>query len=100
MIYVFDLDGTLCETPGRDYAWAVPLEDRIRVVRRLHAEGHHIVIDSARGSVTGHDWLVLTTDQLTAWGVPFDELRVGVKFYGDVYVDDKGAPANAFFSEA
>jgi hypothetical protein len=96
MTYVFDLDGTLCS--GSDYDTSTPIAARVAVVRRLHAAGHRIVIDSARGSVTGVDWLAVTTRQLQEWGVPFHEVRTGVKFYGDVYVDDKGVAADAYFA--
>jgi len=98
--YVFDLDGTLCETPGSDYAKATPIEARISAVWRLKHAGHQIVIDTARGSRTGIDWVELTCEQLRVWGVPFHELRVGKKIHGDLYIDDKGVSADEFFSEA
>ena len=100
MTYVFDLDGTLCHTDRQDYAHATPRPDRIAEVQRLYDAGHRIIIESARGSMTGTDWRPLTLEQLRAWGVPFHEVRVGVKFYGDIYVDDKGVAADAFFDEA
>ena len=100
MTYVFDLDGTLCSTTLNDYAAAVPFEARIALLRELHHDGHRIIVDTARGSVTGEDWRMLTIQQLLAWGVPFHELRVGKKIAGDIYVDDKGVSADEFFSEA
>ena len=44
MIYVFDLDGTICLTEGRDYAEAVPLAERIAAVNALFDAGHTIII--------------------------------------------------------
>jgi histidinol phosphatase-like enzyme len=98
VIYVFDLDGTLCATKGRMYHEAEPIESRIDAVNQLHAEGHIILIDTARGSMTGEDHRQLTEDQLEAWGLKYHELRVGKKLYADCYVDDKAAHADEFFA--
>jgi trehalose-6-phosphatase len=97
-IYVFDLDGTLCHTIGRDYAGATPYPERIAVVNRLFDTGARIIIDSARGSLTGEDWFPQTDAQLIEWGVRYHLLRTGVKFYGDVYIDDKGISDKEFFT--
>ena len=98
MIYVFDLDGTLAHTSGRDYAGATPITARIAHVNALFDAGHTILIDSARGTVTGIDWTETTKGQLHAWGVKFHAIRTGVKFYGDVYVDDKGISDKEYFA--
>ena len=98
MIYVFDLDGTLCATKGRDYPNSVPIDSRIAAVNRLHDEGHVILIDTARGSLTGENWRGLTELQLRRWGVKYHELRVGKKLYADLYIDDKGVTAEEFFA--
>ena len=90
MIYCFDLDGTLCRTSGRTYHESVPLLDRIAQVNALYDEGHTILIDSARGSVTGESWHEVTKEQLEAWGVKYHQVRTGIKFYADHYIDDKG----------
>jgi hypothetical protein len=95
--YVFDLDGTLCDTRGRNYADAIPSRDRIAHVNRLHDAGARILIDSARGSVTGENWQERTEAQLAAWGVSYDRLRTGVKFFGDLYIDDKAITSGMFF---
>lgn len=99
MIYVFDLDGTLCDTRAGDYAAARPMYARIRVVRKLYEDGHTIIISTARGSVTGADWWDLTERQLAAWGVPYHELDVGNKVFGDIYVDDAALSAGDFFRD-
>ena len=99
-VYVFDLDGTLCDTDGADYPNARCRPDRVALVNRLYDDGHRVVIDSARGSTTGKDWHALTLRQLQEWGVRFHECRTGVKFYGDVYVDDKAIASDAFFAES
>jgi len=89
MIYVFDLDGVICDTNGRDYSGATPFPNRIEAINLLYNEGHTILIDSARGSVTGESWQERTERQLREWGLLFHRVRTGVKFYGDVYIDDK-----------
>ena len=96
MIYVFDLDGTLCDTAGRDYMLAVQRIEMIAKVNALFDAGHHIIIDSARGSVTGEPWEDRTRTQLEGWGLRFHALRTGQKFYGDVYVDDKAKRPKEF----
>lgn len=97
MIYCFDLDNTLCITVDGDYENSTPIQDRIDKVNKLHSEGNRIIIDTARGSVTGIDWFDLTKDQLDKWGLSYDELRVGIKKYADVYIDDKGITDTVFF---
>lgn len=97
MIYCFDLDNTLCITIDGDYKNSKPIQERIDKVNKLHSEGNRIIIDTARGSVTGIDWFDLTKSQLDSWGVRYDELKVGIKTYADVYVDDKGINDNQYF---
>ncbi len=97
-IYVFDLDGTLCETTGREYLSARPYLDRIAQVNALYDEGHTIIIDSARGAVTTALWQKHTEEQLDRWGVKRHQTRTGKKIYGDVYVDDKAIHADEFFA--
>jgi phosphoglycolate phosphatase-like HAD superfamily hydrolase len=95
--FVFDLDGTLCHTEKRQYAQAVPYVDRIARVNALVRAGHRVIIDTARGSGTGHDWTPLTVEQLTRWGCHYTALYVGSKTPGDVYIDDRATEAGEFF---
>ena len=83
----------MCNTIDGDYG-ATPFEDRIAKVNKLYDDGHEIIVETARGSVTGIDWLSLTKYQLETWGVKYHEVRAGVKFYADYYVDDKAILAN------
>lgn len=102
-IYVFDLDGTICKWnktksfPNGRAEDATPLPKRINKVNRLYDKGHTIIIDTARGSVTGKDQTELTKKQLKEWGVKYHELRVGTKTYGDWYIDDKAISDREFF---
>jgi FMN phosphatase YigB (HAD superfamily) len=102
MTIVFDLDHTLCEiwkneNGNWDYMGAVPYLDRIKTVNELYNMGHMIIIDSARGSVSGKNWLKETQQQVRSWGLKYHKLRVGVKIPADIYVDDKGVNANEYF---
>lgn len=99
MIYCFDLDGTLCTNTNGDYNNAKPFQDRIAVLRKLYEEGHTILIETARGSVTGIDWYQLTSSQLKEWNCPYHTLRVGIKLNADIYVDDKGIKDTTFFTD-
>ena len=98
MRFCFDLDGTLCETVKGDYAGAEPIVFNIRIVNGLHDQGHTIIIDTARGSMTGIDWYDLTKEQLESWHVRYHELYVGKKVAADVYIDDKGLRSETFFN--
>ena len=108
MRYCFDLDGTLCTlevdgmTEGKQkdvmqYNNSVPLQDRINFVNELYDEGHYIIIETARGTVSLYDWHEETEDQLIRWGLKYHELRTGVKIAADIYIDDKGKNADDFF---
>ena len=104
MIYCFDLDGTICsivEGNGGfpDYTMACPLVDRIKKINELYDNGHTIIVETARGSVSGQNWFDVTASQLEAWGVKHHQLRTGTKFNADFYVDDKGINAEVFFGE-
>jgi FMN phosphatase YigB (HAD superfamily) len=104
--YIFDLDGTLCDTPmgvgpdgkaGPQYYDATPYTTRIKKVNDLYIQGHHIIIETARGNVSGKDWTAFTKTQIDKWGIKYDKLRVGSKFAADFYIDDKGVNADEYF---
>jgi len=97
MIYCFDLDGTLCTNTEGDYENAEPYPDKILKVNQLYSEGHTIIIETARGRVTGKYWIEFTMNQLEKWGVNYHSLRAGCKIAADIYVDDKGVNADSFF---
>ena len=97
MIYCFDLDNTLCSSVGNDYSIAEPFKNRILKVNRLYDQGHTIIIDSARGTLSKKDLFELTQEQLKSWGVKYHYLRTGVKFFADHYVDDKAINDIIFF---
>jgi phosphoglycolate phosphatase-like HAD superfamily hydrolase len=96
MIYVFDIDGTICNTSGSDYENSIPFLDRISIVNKLYEEGNTIIFQTARGmGRTKNNQLdsidifySFTKNQLDGWGVKYHDLFLG-KPQGDFYVDDK-----------
>ena len=93
--YCFDLDETLCRTSETDYFNSKPLVERVKTVNRLFAEGHTIIILTARGSLSGKDFSELTRDQLDSWGVSYHSLHFG-KPAADYYIDDKAVNSEEF----
>ena len=88
-IYV-DIDETICFYEGeRHYPDAIPNMENIEKINKLYEEGHHIKYWTARGSVTGIDWLETTTNQLKDWGCKHHELSVGEKPDYDLLICDK-----------
>jgi hypothetical protein len=103
MIYVFDLDNTLCDTKKKDdgnwdYLNAKKFDNRIEVVNDLYEKGNHIIIETARGCVSKKNWYEQTYHQLINFGLKFHELRAGVKFNADFFIDDKAINSNDFFN--
>ena len=88
MTYCFDIDGTLCTNTDGAYEQAVPLPEVIALVNGLGAQGHRILLYTARGATTGIDWRGLTEQQLSSWGVQYHQLYMG-KPTADLYVDDR-----------
>jgi hypothetical protein len=89
----FDIDGTLCDTPGTNYAAAIAIPGAVAGVNRLYDTGNRIVLFSARGAMSGVDWRDLTERQLREWGVRYHELLLG-KPPADVYIDDRAISAS------
>ena len=88
MIYCFDIDGTLCTNTEGTYEDARPIPEVIARVNALHAAGHRILLQTARGATTGIDWRAKTEEQLARWGGRYHGLYFG-KPTADLYVDDK-----------
>ena len=94
MRWCFDLDNTLVRTQGSDYENSTPIEAAIKKGQEYKRNGDHIIIMTARGSGSKKDWREFTEKQLLEFGIPFDQLIVGLKPGGvDVFVDDKAINA-------
>lgn len=103
MRFVFDLDNTICDTikdqdGNWDYLNAKPFEERIDKINQLFEKGNYIIIETARGCVSKKNWYEQTYNQLIDFGLKFHELRTGVKFNADYFVDDKAINSEDFFN--
>ena len=101
MTYVFDIDGTICNS-DKGYENSEPIWDRIEKVNNLYKEGNVIHFLTARGMGRSNNespllFEDLTKKQLQEWGVNYHELFMG-KPAGDLYIDDKGITDEDFFS--
>jgi hypothetical protein len=106
MVYVFDIDGTICTTaPNFDYEKSKPLHERIEKVNQLYDDGHTIIFQTARGmgrsgnsvAYANTAFYKMTEEQLESWGVKYHRLFLG-KPAGDIYIDDKGIKDEDFFA--
>lgn len=94
----FDLDNTLVTYPvvPGDYSTVKPIPSMMDLARKLHAEGHTIIIHTARRMATHRhnvgavvrDIGAQTIQTLADFGIPYDELVFG-KPIADAYIDDR-----------
>jgi hypothetical protein len=96
VIYMVDIDDTICSTTDKDYHNSVPYMDRIKRLNNLYDDGHEIHYWTARGTSSGIDWLEHTTKQLDSWGCKYHSIKVGKPSY-DVWIDDKAINSEDFF---
>ena len=93
--WLLDLDNTLVKTNGSDYKNSTPIPKAIAKVRAYKERGDHIIIMTARGASSKTDWREFTAKQLDDFGIPYDQLIVGLKPGGvDYFIDDKAINAN------
>jgi capsule biosynthesis phosphatase len=105
MIYVFDIDGTICNNTYGNYEQAIPTVNRIELINKLYDDGHKIVFFTARGMKTLNSnikevykkYFSFTELQLKSWKVKYHELKLG-KPAGDIYIDDRGVKDADFFA--
>ena len=78
LIYVVDLDDTLCKTEmgvgpdgkrGPQYFDSTPISDRINKINELHDGGHIIIIETARVIIQMNLGFLKTLNQLKDWGL-------------------------------
>ena len=88
-VYV-DIDETICYYKGeRNYPEALPIPQNIAKINKLYEDGNEITYYTARGTVTGIDWLEITKSQLNKWGCKYHKLNVGNKPDYDLLICDK-----------
>ena len=109
MIYVFDIDGTICEKDefsDANYENSKPIVERVKIVNKLYDEGNTIIFQTARGMGRFKNdsekaiemFYDFTANQLNDWGVKYHQLFLG-KPAGSIYVDDKGMRDIHFFDQ-
>jgi capsule biosynthesis phosphatase len=94
----FDLDNTLVTYPvvPGDYRTVKPIHRMIELARKMKAEGHTIIIHTARRMMTHthnvgavlRDIGAITFQTLTDFDIPCDEILFG-KPIADIYIDDR-----------
>jgi capsule biosynthesis phosphatase len=94
----FDLDNTLVTPPSvsGDYSTVNPIEPMIQLARRMHEDGHTIIIHTARRMKTHSNNIGavikdigrITFDMLEKFQIPYDEILFG-KPIADMYIDDR-----------
>ncbi len=97
MIIYCDIDETICYyEKERDYNKAKPILKNIHKMNELYDKNNTIIYWTARGTVTGIDWTVVTKGQFKKWGVKYHDLKFGKPNY-DLFIDDKNINSNEFF---
>lgn len=99
-----DIDGVICSFrgPGQSYGEVAPVAGAVERIRGFKAQGHYIILMTARHMKTcgGNPGLTVARqgktllDWLDRHGVPYDEIWFG-KPQADIYIDD-----NAFRFES
>ena len=105
MVYVFDIDDTICKKElDTGYESSEPIFERIDIINYLYDMGNTIILHTARGmgrhnndaEAATKQFYNMTKAQLSDWGVKYHTLFMG-KPAGDIYVDDKGIRDEDFF---
>ena len=96
MIIYVDIDNTVLDTKGTDYAGAKPMLERIEAINSLYNNGNTIVYWTARGTESEIDWFYLTKKQLDEAGAKYHELKLKKPVY-DLFIDDKNINSEEFF---
>jgi capsule biosynthesis phosphatase len=106
----FDIDNTLLTYSNAigSHEGIEPISEMVDLVKKLHNEGHTIVLHTARGMKTcksnigqaGKRGMLNVLQTLEEFEIPYDEIYFG-KPWADLYVDDKAwnQYTNASFSQ-
>ena len=98
MRIVIDLDGTICPVKQADqsYAELEPLPGAAERIKELRANGHYIIIATARNMATCDGNMgkvmknigLITLEWLKNFDIEYDEIYFG-KPNAEVYIDDR-----------
>ena len=86
IIYV-DIDHTLFESSQPHYTIRREISRMVELINFLY-KNNHIILWTARGSVTGVDQLEMTRKQIRHYNINYHDLRVGKPMYS-FWIDDK-----------
>ena len=100
---VFDVDGTILETPGRDYANSQPKVEVVVGMRALKEAGWTIILMTARGMGRSNGDIESVRAQVEGeitefcakYDVPYDVLLLG-KPWAAYYIDDRALRPEEF----
>lgn len=98
MIYIVDIDNTICVTENSNYKGSIPIFSRIEYINQLYRDNNIIIYWTARGSNSGIDWKNFTEEQLNEWGCLKHQLIMSKPHY-DKWIDDKACDLKLFFNE-
>ena len=98
MIFIIDIDNTICITKKSDYNSSIPIMSRIQQINKLYDYGNTIIYWTARGSNSGKDWTDFTIKQLDNWGCKRHSIRMNKPVY-DYWIDDKSIILSEFFDD-
>lgn len=96
MIYMVDIDNTICYTTDSDYENSKPIKERIEHFNQLYDEGHEINYWTARGAKSHLDWKQFTQRQLEEWEVKYSSILFHKPHY-DIWIDDKAQNDKEYF---
>lgn len=83
MIYIVDVDGTICETNLTNFGSASPIFEKIQEINNLYDAGHTVIYWATRAK---QQWKDITHSQLAAWGCKFDVVIFGQPLPNEVPV--------------
>ncbi len=100
-----DLDGVICnlKQDGQKYGDLLPVNGAVESLQELKANGHYIIINTARHMKTcqgnlgavGARISLITLNWLEKYQIPYDEIYFG-KPHADVYIDDNAYRFNSW----
>ena len=98
MIYVVDIDDTICKEEG-PVIDRKPYLNRIEKINKLYHEGNTIYYYTARGNKSGRGetyYRPITEAQLELWGCKYHKLFFK-PFDAHIFIDDRSIHPDEFF---
>lgn len=108
LIFIFDIDGTICpiKRENQKYEDLIPYPQIVKRIKEYHDSGSKIVLFTSRNmnSFKGNIGMInkvtakVLTEWLERWNIPYDEIIYGKPWPGHFgfYVDDRTVRPNEF----